>query len=765
MMRCAAYIFASVILAAAHCALAAEGSAALAADRLKLADSMLARGMASAAAVEYEALLKEEGVSKVEVLYRLGESRRQMGESAKAREAYERVIKEFPTSPLLHRARFGRALLLPPDQAEAELVKLDAGGIPDDIKAAALYQLGTISEKKPGGGKEAMQRYEKLVTQYPKHSHADYARIRTAALLSAEPDLASHRKALGMYLDLSASKDPAMAEEALYFAAKQSFTDARYEEAITLYRRLREKFPKGRRAAETRVSQAWALYCAGRYNDALLTLRADTPAVKGEDELYLTAASLRMLARHDEAVLAYDEALKAHPSGRYAADEWLGRLQVLASMRNHAAVLKTLADRPDPPASVAERAWWIAGESAQAVTNIPLAVQYMRLCSNKKDGINAKEATYTLGWLLAKSGSHKDAAAVFRSVADRWPADKLAAQALYASGDSESKAGDATAARRDWTRLLSSHPESPFAADALYRRATEEIRGKEYRQARVTLAEFLKRYPSDRRKAEACYFAAFAAERTEDDSEAEKLYRASLASDPPPEFRRESSLALGTLLKRTGRETEAAETFSALIKDGAVDRMAPDKLAWVADAMIAAGKPDEAISAAEALRRRDADAGWNQVAEAEIGSARLAKGERDAALEAFRRALRFSSRTVYGAQAALEAGKLESDAGHYDEAKAFLSDAVERSQSDELLSIRARAYTALAANEDSRGNKKAALEYYMIVGSLFDDPALVPPALWRAAKLLAEQGKDKESADLAEELKKRYPDSAEAKSL
>ena len=53
----------------------------------------------------------------------------------------------------------------------------------------------------------------------------------------------------------------------------------------------------------------------------------------------------------------------------------------------------------------------------------------------------------------------------------------------------------------------------------------------------------------------------------------------------------------------------------------------------------------------------------------------------------------------------------------------------------------------------------------MIVGSLFDDKALVPPALWRASKLLSEQGRDKAAADLAEELKKRYPDSAEAKSL
>ena len=763
-MRRALQMLAAAVLASGA-ASAAEGSAALAADRLKLADSMLARGMASAAAVEYEALAAEKDVPLADVLYRLGESRRQSGDTARAIAAYERVLKEFPASQIVHRARLGRALLLPEGQRESELLKLDAGGIPDDIRAAALYQLGTISEKKPGGAKEAIARYERLVSAYPKLAHAEYARIRTAALLSAEKDLASHRKALGMYLDLSVSKDPSIAEEALYFAARQSFADARYEEALTLFRRLKEKFPGGKRAADARVSMAWALYCSGRHNDALLALRAETPAKKGEDELYITAASLRMLARNSEAVAAYDEALAAYPAGRYAADEWLERIQTLSSMGDHAAVLKTLADRPDPPASVAERAWWIAGESAQAVTNIPLAVQYMRLCSGKKDGVNAKESTYTLGWLLSKSGAQKDAATVFRSVADRWPDDKLAAQALYAAGDAESKAGDTEAAKRDWTRLLASHPASNFAADALYRRGTEEIRGKEYRQARVTLAEFLKRFPQDRRKAEACYFAAFAAARSDDDAEAERLYRESLAAGPQPDFRRESTLALGTLLKRSGRDAQAAEMFSALVSDGAVDRIAADKLAWVADAMLAAGKPDDALKAAEALRRRNADAAWNQVAEAEIGSARLAKGERDAALEAFRRALSFQARTFYGAQAALEAGKLESAAGRYDAAKKLLSEAVERSQSDELLSVRARAYSALAANEDSRGNGKAAFEYYMIVGSLFEDEALVPPALWRASRLLREQGREKEADDLAAELKKRYPDSAEAKSL
>ena len=51
----------------------------------------------------------------------------------------------------------------------------------------------------------------------------------------------------------------------------------------------------------------------------------------------------------------------------------------------------------------------------------------------------------------------------------------------------------------------------------------------------------------------------------------------------------------------------------------------------------------------------------------------------------------------------------------------------------------------------------------MLVGSLFDDARMVPHALSRAAAILKEMGREKESADVTAELRRRFPDAPEAK--
>jgi hypothetical protein len=74
-----------------------------------------------------------------------------------------------------------------------------------------------------------------------------------------------------------------------------------------------------------------------------------------------------------------------------------------------------------------------------------------------------------------------------------------------------------------------------------------------------------------------------------------------------------------------------------------------------------------------------------------------------------------------------------------------------------MIRLRAQAYAALARNEEERGDAAAALGYHLLVGTLFDDPEIVPPALWRAAAIMRQQGNEKDAAALTAELKQRYP--------
>ena len=74
-----------------------------------------------------------------------------------------------------------------------------------------------------------------------------------------------------------------------------------------------------------------------------------------------------------------------------------------------------------------------------------------------------------------------------------------------------------------------------------------------------------------------------------------------------------------------------------------------------------------------------------------------------------------------------------------------------------------KAYAALAANEEERGDMDKALRYYLLVGSLFDDARMVPHALSRAVAILREMGREAEAAKVMDEIRKRFPEAPEAK--
>lgn len=751
--------FCLILLSVAAWPLVGQVSSALPADRLLLANQLVKRGLYTEAIGEYEAIRTAKGIARDEVLFRLGEAYRSVKRPADALACYGELLATVPQSRYADYARLNRALLQTGAARQKELIELDRPGAADQLRAMALYYLGEIAEQAKRRD-EAVGYYTRAAEISSTNEVARLARLKGAALRSASADPAERRQALGVYLDLAASKDIALVEEALYFAAMLSYREGRYAEAASLFRRLASEFSQSVRTMESRIYAAWANYLAGRYSESL-EIASPMRAERNEDAYYITAASLRLLERRSDALAAYDAALKTFPKGRYADTEWFERLTVVASTRDHAGVLAMMAERKDPPAQNAERAWGFACESAIALTNFPLAVEYARLVAQNRTSPLAPNAVHRLAWLLEKTSDWGRAAVAYRGLAQSWPTNAIAAQALYQAGASEIKAGRPEQARADWTALLTRFPESPYACEALYARAMEEIRAKDFHAAERSLGERMKRFPSASRRSEAFYWWGIAARGAGDDQSAEQHFRDALAAEPTAAFEREIKLELAALLQKKGADQESAKLFAELLDTKAVDRLSPSDLAWVAESMLAVTNWSSALKAAQVIEARKIDAAWTQIGAFLAGSAHEALEERDAALAAYARALATGAQTVSGAKAALALGRLEMGGGQFDEAKAHLSDAVERSHSQELLHIRMQAYACLAKNEEERGDLSAALGYHMLVGTLFDNPEIVPQSLRKASDILRTQGKVKEADALAAELNKRYPAAAE----
>lgn len=766
----------AALLAAARAvpdAAAADASALEPGDRRLFADGLFSRGYHELALTEYAALAaRQPPPPELDVvLFRMGECQRLLGRQRDAEASFRRLAAEFPRSALRQRALLKRALvILDLDQVEtaAELLEALAAERPGpELLGAALFHAGEARERL-GRPAEAAARYEELRRAQPASEFAAYAGLKLAehhARLAG-----GTAKALALYKELA---DKPVTErigaEALFQAATLTFNKRDYAASADLFRQLAARYPKDMRGAEAAAPAAWAHHHAGRHAEALqlaeAAMAAAGPDAAGRDEwLYLKANCERLLERRKPAIASYDRLLAETPASRYASAARYERLLTLFRDGAHAQVLKDAAAFADPPAELADDLLWLQAEAAEALDDGARAVQYYGLLArNHPHSVLAADAAYRLGYRLQQQQSWVEASRVYLDLVARHPTNALAPQALFASGLCLAQAGQGDGALRDWHVLLTRFPNHETVPEALFQKAMEETRREAARDAAATLDELLRRFPKYPRLAEALFWRAQHYYNAREMAEAEKMLRASLAAHPPTAVAREVSYLLGLVLQSTGREAEAATVLQPLLAAPIRDKFTPDRLCWLAEFQFERGALAESEAAARSLLERAPSPDWRQAAWTLIGRALRAQQRGEEAIAAFGQALAADARTRFGAEAALRLGELQLAAGRAVEAESALRDAAARASSPELQGLRATAYAALGFAAEKRGDREAAIRYHMSVAILFDDAAKVPPALDRAAALLAELGRAQESRAAAAELCERYPDSPEAR--
>ncbi len=742
-------------------------------DRRLFADGLFSRGFHELALTEYDALAaRQPPPPELDVvLFRLGECQRILGRQREAEASFRRLAADFPESLLRQRALLKRALvILEMDQFEAAAALLDqlAGEKPEpELLGAALFHAGEAHERL-GRADEAVARFEALRRAQPQSEFAAYAALKLADHHARRP--AGVARALALYKELAAKPaSDRIGAEALFQAATLTFNRQEYVASADLFRQLAARFPEDMRAPEAALPSAWAHHHAGRHAEARTlaakALAAAAPGAARRDEwLYLKANCERQIEERKAAIASYDRLLAEQPASSYAAAARYERLLTLFRDGAHSQVLKDAADFAAPPAELADDLLWLQAEAAEALDDGARAVQFYRqLAKDHPGSALAVDAAYRLAYRLQRQHSWAEASRVYLDLVARHPTNELAPRALFASGLCLAQAGQGDGALRDWHALLTRFPEHETVPEALFQKAMEETRREAARDAAATLDELLRRFPKYPRRAEALFWRAQHYYNAREMAEADKLLRASIAAHPPTAVAREASYLLGLVLQSAGREAEAAAVLQPLLAAPIRDKFSPDRLCWLAEFQFERGAAAESEAAARSLLASSPSPAWRQTAWALIGRALRAQKRADEAIKAFSRALAVEGNTSYGAEAALRLGELQLEAGHALEAEKALRDAAARASTPDLQGLRATAYAALGFAAEKRGDRETAIRYHMSVAILFDDAAKVPPALDRAATLLADLGRVEESRAAAAELQTRYPDSAAAK--
>lgn len=401
----------------------------LPADRLAMADRLFNRGKYAEAKAEYTALSAEESIAKDELLYRAAECERALGGNDMAKRLYRELYERFPNSRHADHSRFMCAMGETGDERIRLLRLLDGDRVRKDVRATALYHLGVET-----GDAAILDRCVKID---PEGRYAVYATLKRATILTNSKDAGDRRKGVELLLSVAFGKQSELADEALYLAAVQSYREAKYGEASSLFRRYQKLHPTGGHAEDVKVMSIWSDFMNGHYADA----EAACGAGKTDDLAYIRAACAYSTGDTERALKLFKQYLADFPNGRYRADAEL-------------PIARIEFDKAEK-----------SGNGGMAVES-----------AKRGFGLSKRAADeLRLAWAYEKSGKTDAAIAEYVETAKRFSGTEEAAEALYRKAMIEARAENWSAADLSLAEALASGKIGERKASALYWRGVSAM--------------------------------------------------------------------------------------------------------------------------------------------------------------------------------------------------------------------------------------------------------------------------------------------------
>lgn len=530
-------------------------------DRMAMADRLFDRENYQAAKAEYEALRGEATIQADDLLYRLAECARCLGDKAAARKAYGELLQTAPLSRHAPRARLMRALAGSDDERRAELRLLDSDKIPAPIRATALYHLGVET-----GEADAFRRCLELD---PKGRYAQYAKFRHASILAESKDAATRRKGIAELVEIYHSKVPNLSKEALYSAGMRCYMDKSYREASTLLRTFLKLYANDERSADVRMRAAWSDYLDGKY--------ADAAALCGEggsdDADYLIAVCACQTGERDEARALLKKYIERHPNGRHraAVELPLSRMEFEA------------AGKGGDSSAAIEAAKRSAALSKSPADRLRLAWAYER--AKREDEAAAEYAAIA----SSVAGSPEAAEALFRKAlidvrAERWTAADLAlkemlsikdapkekrAEALYWRGVAAFMAGHDAEGAPLLREAVKSGLSLDQSREARLMLADHDFKEERIAEAKAAYAQLVREGACERMGASKIrsvgYFLLGTEAGTNAYEEAAICGRAIVESSPSPEWYQAGYALEGAAEEAAGRYSQAIVAYRAAL--------------------------------------------------------------------------------------------------------------------------------------------------------------------------------------------------------
>ncbi|MEP7071922.1 MAG: tetratricopeptide repeat protein [Verrucomicrobiota bacterium] len=740
--------------------------------QLDYSNALFSRKMYDLAIPEYEKYLSDyAGASgRPNAYFGLGESYRALGKNGQAKANFQKVLDEAGDGEFAGPSAYALAVMAFSQRdftvAQSLFHKAAAKTKDASVALSARYFEGRCLE--------SLKRVDEALALYLQvadvpSQYRDDARTTAGTLLLAR---GKRSEALKQFEFLANESDkPNLKAEAAVraglVAADLAITDRgkidkdAAEKARTLLQRGRTAVEAGRWRGIAQAAYLRLEYQTGQ----LATLVNDYK--KGADQLpeearpeiqLLVGNAQRQLGRNQDAEQTYRQLIEKYPTRDETREARYQRLVNLYTV-NPDAVLSEV-DRflqTNPPAERAAEARLLKAEALYKRSKFTEAAPlYEELRASALAPKLRAEASYKLGWCYVQSKETPRVIEAFSYFLKAFPDDPQAAVALTQRALAYEQDKNAAAAIDDLSTLLAKYPAAKEREGALQQKALLLAELKRDAEMAQTFQQLLKEYPKSAAAAQANYYSGKVAFDAKD-------YKRALSSlDNARRLNRAQYFELATLRMILAQyylhdRAGAVKEVDAYLAANAKTSLPAEVLEWLGVEFYNEKNYAQATKYLKQLGQLENSSSVKPDYWFYLGDAASRLQDFDAAETAYSRYLQTSTDPAGKAKVLLALGATKVAAHKTDDAEKIATEIMTLQPEGK---VNAEARLLAGDVQFARERWDEAGKAYAGVALLYDDPAITPRALDKAADAYRRAGKTEEADRVAKQLRERFPNYA-----
>jgi TolA-binding protein len=744
--------------------------------QLEYANGLFARKLYDLAIPEYQKYLEDYPgrAGRANAYFSLGECFRNLHRDSNARTNLQKVLNDYGDSEFAGPAAFALAEMAFTDKDYASALPLfhrSAARSKEPAVALAARYFEARCMEAIGKKDEAADLYAQVAEVGNPNPYREDARVTAASIFATR---GKKLDALRQYEALAnEAQKPALKAECavrggllaleLIQADKSKVDKAMADRATALFQKGRTLPDAGKFRALAQVGFRRLQYQTGQYAQLLADYKKEfdkLPEAAQAEVLLLAANSERQLGHPKEAATLYHQITTKYADREEAKD---AAYQQLINVYNSdptalsAAVDQFLATNPTNER--ADQAKLLKAEALYKQQNYTEATSmYGELRASELSPRLRAEAAYKLGLCHVQTKNISGAIEAFTYYLQTFPDTPQIAAALAQRALAYEQSKNYSAALTDLNIVLAKYPKA-HEREAVLQLKALILGQQDNTKAMVdTFRQLLKEYPKSSVAAQAQYYIGKSAFEAKD-------YKAALTSlNAARQLNKEQYYNLASVriilsqfyLRDRPALTKEVNNFMTESRDGATN-VPPEVLEWLGIEYYNEKNFQAAEKYLSALRKTDTAGKIKPDYLFYLGDAATKLKNLPEAEEAFAKYLQTAQDPAGKAKVLLTLGAVKISAHKPDEAQKI---------AEEIMALqpegRVNAEARLLAGEVQleRGKFDDAGKAFKGVALLYDDPAITPRALDKAAVAFRQAGNTEEADRLAHELRERYPNYA-----